>query len=195
MIYIFIGLILLLLLFSSIIFIELKVHLLYDQDEGQIKINWQTLKIIKGQHFLAVRGLCQQFLARAPGPSSSQTGHLQSIGTLQRYRKLAKYAHLSEIKWDTVIGTGDAMYTALIIGSMWPFKGMLIAGITSRGVCEKVSINIQPDFEVKRIYSELDCIFKLRLVHIILIGIHIICLKIRRYINGYTAAGKPQPSH
>lgn len=194
MIFIFIGLMLLLLLLFFIIFIELQLLVVYDQDEGQIRIHWQCLGIIQGQHSVAAKGI-QYTLAWPPGKDFCKFGLGQSLHTLKRFHGYLKYVNINELRWYTVIGTGDAMYTALSVGSLWSVKGMLMAGMTKAAITEKVAINIQPDFEKQRMYSELNCIFKLRMVHIILIGVHIICLKIRRYMNGYTAAGKPQPSH
>ncbi|NLO20829.1 MAG: DUF2953 domain-containing protein [Syntrophomonadaceae bacterium] len=193
MIYIIFGLLLLLLLFL-IILIEFQLQVVYDQDQSQIRITWQFLRFIQGQHSIATQWM-KYILSRPTGHSSSKLEFAQSLHALKRFYKYLKYISIYELKWYTVIGTGDAMYTALGCGSMWSLKGMLIARITKVGMSQNIAINIQPDFEKQRIYSELNCIFKLRMVHIMLIGFNIIWLKIRRYINGYTAAGKPQPSH
>lgn len=192
MIYIISGIILLLLLLLLSILIEFKIQVIYDQ--GELRIKWQGLGVIQGRHTIAAKGI-QAIFARPPGKNSSQFGSAQSFHSLKSVYKLRKYININELRWYTVIGTGDAMYTALAVGSMWSLKAMLIAAISQGSPSEKLFINIQPDFEKQRIYSELNCIFKLRMVHIMLIAVHIIWLKIRRYRNGYTAAGKPQPSH
>lgn len=102
---------------------------------------------------------------------------------------------IQELKWHTVLATGDAMTTALGTGSLWAIKGSLITYLSSKHKIHHLQINISPDFNGNTSSSELFCIFKIRLVHIIHIIACVIVVKIRRCKNGFTAAGKPQPSH
>lgn len=82
---------------------------------------------------------------------------------------LLHFLIINQIEWKTVIGAGDAMKTALASGSMWALKGILISKISFQGCIQDINILIQPVFSRETFESTINCIFKMRIVHIIFI--------------------------
>lgn len=69
------------------------------------------------------------------------------------------------------LGTGDACYTGLVTGLAWATVGSIISVITNIFDTEKFSCNIIPDFSKKTLKLDLDCIFSIRIVNIIVVGL------------------------
>ncbi|BBH21045.1 hypothetical protein Back11_23900 [Paenibacillus baekrokdamisoli] len=63
-------------------------------------------------------------------------------------RRTLAHIRLTEWKWQTKVGTGDAMWTAMITGMLWSVK------TTSIGVLSQlVRLKIDPKLEVEPIYA------------------------------------------
>lgn len=98
--------------------------------------------------------------------------------------KLLKYILIDELVWSTVIGLEDAMYTALGTGGIWACKGTLISYLKNHKRLKHFKIDVQPDFSTKILLSELECIIKLRIGHIIYIAVLWLSLRLKvRYCN------------
>lgn len=124
--------------------------------------------------------------------------HKKIKNYLDHYHVFNLYIHytvLETVEWKTRIGINDAMYTAIISGFLWSVKGTLISKASSKTRLQKVLINVQPDFSRASIKSRLVCIFKLRIVHIIIIAIYAYCLKVRGYMIGFAARTTIKSSH
>ncbi len=190
---------LLVLIFSIFLNINIQVafHTVYNSSDGQVKVLLTVFNRIHREQSYPVGGMqfIMSWLSNARNSEKKSAAKVPISQSIKMISIFLKHLYIQEFKWHTIIGTGDAMYTALSIGSLWALKGTLIGYLTGLSTSKTIMVNIQPDFDGNRIYSDLTCIFKLRIVHIMLIAIHIIWFKIRRYLNGYTAAGKPQPSH
>lgn len=191
------GLMLVILIVVLCALVEIKLQVVYRQHEDHIKIKLNSGGVIsleyrypaQGRDFNLTRLLTREILSRDYSFSPST---LQSV---KDCRSLLKQIRISELQWHTIIGTGDAMYTGLSIGCIWTLKGTLITLLGRAGQTARIRVEVQPDFEGQHISSELTCIFKLRIAHIILIVIRMTAYKIGRYLDGYTATGKPRSSH
>ncbi|KUG04112.1 putative secreted protein [hydrocarbon metagenome] len=194
--YLYAGLMILIIFIFLNLFIKVSLYAVYNSSDGQVKVQISVFDLIHREQSFPAGGM--QFViskitaARNSRPSPIKLPLNQSLKIISVF---FKHLYIQEFKWYTTIGTGDAMYTALSSGSMWAIKGIIISALTCLSTAKTVMVNVEPDFDDQRVYSDLSCIFKLRMAHIMLIVIHIICFKIRRYINGFTTAGKPQPSH
>ncbi|MDD3023930.1 MAG: DUF2953 domain-containing protein [Syntrophomonadaceae bacterium] len=93
--------------------------------------------------------------------------------------RLLKYILIDELNWKTVIGMEDAMYTALSTGSIWACKGTLISYLKNKQRLKQFEINVEPDFSAQVLLSELDCIIKLRIGHIIHIAVLLLNLLLK----------------
>lgn len=94
--------------------------------------------------------------------------------------KLFRYMLIDELVWNTVIGLEDAMYTAISVGGIWACKGSLISWLKNQKRLKNFKINVTPDFSSKILLSELECIIKLRIGHIIYIAILLLGLSLQR---------------
>lgn len=114
------------------------------------------------------------------------------------YLRLGNFAikHLvvEKLDWKSYIGVGDAMITALSTGSLWAVKGMLTGFLSSRARLLELSLIVEPDFNNEKLVSHINCILKMRIVHIILIALFFRVLIVRGYINGWTT-GKTNSSY
>jgi len=110
------------------------------------------------------------------------------------FRMLMSRMVLERLKWRTSLGLDDPMNTALVCGGIWAFKGNFMGLISHFTSLEHVELGVEPVYNQTGFSSQLDSIFKIRIVYIMLIIIYASFISVRGYINGF-AAGKAQPSH
>ncbi len=120
-----------------------------------------------------------------------------SLDTSIYYRLVnfgAQYLVVERLDWCSGIGLNDAMYTAIGSGGLWAVKGMLVGFLSSKSRLQDINLQVEPDFNGEKVVSHLNCILKIRIVHIILITFYFLVLIVRGYFNGFTAR-KAEPSH
>ena len=106
----------------------------------------------------------------------------------------AQYLVIERLDWSSGIGLNNAMYTAIGSGGLWAVKGMLVGFLSSKSRLQDINLQVEPDFNGEKVVSHLNCILKMRIVHIILIAFYFLVLIVRGYFNGFTAR-KAEPSH
>lgn len=118
-----------------------------------------------------------------------------SVGDYYRlFQQGVKHMIIERMSWNTVLGLDDAMQTALGTGSVWALKGSLAAWISSHSRLQDLNLEVKPDFSHITCNTNLSCILKMRIAHIIFIIIQAASLYVRGYIRG-TTAGKSRSSH
>ncbi len=125
------------------------------------------------------------------------TGEKTSPDTSINYRLInfgAQYLVIERLDWSSGIGLNDAMYTAIGSGGLWAVKGMLVGFLSSKSRLQDINLQVEPDYSGEKVVSHLNCILKMRIVHIILITFYFLVLIVRGYFNGFTAR-KAEPSH
>ena len=75
---------------------------------------------------------------------------------------------LSEIRISIVYGTGNAAHTGMLCGAFWSMVGGLYAFLCRFFSVEFPKLNIQPDFNRKRLETEFGGIIAVRPAHIII---------------------------
>ena len=85
-----------------------------------------------------------------------------------------KKLRIEKLEWKTVIGLENAMDTAICTGGLWAIKGSFIGFISARSRLEEIKIEVQPDFSEIKLASHLDCIVKMRTVHIMIIVVRLL---------------------
>lgn len=105
------------------------------------------------------------------------------------FRMLMSRLVLEKLNWQTSLGLGDAMNTALACGGVWAFKGNFMGLVSHFTSMEEVELGVEPVYDQSGLASQLDSIFKIRIVYIMLIIIYASFISVRGYINGF-AAGK-----
>jgi len=81
---------------------------------------------------------------------------------------------LKEFKLDAVIGTGEAYYTGILNGIAWAVAGILTSYLSNNFKTLKKCVNIKSDFKEKKFDVDLFCIFSIKIVHIIVVGIKLL---------------------
>lgn len=110
------------------------------------------------------------------------------------FRMLLSHVVLEKLDWRTSLGLDDAMNTALVCGGVWAFKGNFMGLVSHFSSLEQVELGVEPVYNQTGFSSQLDSIFKIRIVYIMLIIIVATFISVRGYING-RAARKAQPSY
>ncbi|HZJ84631.1 MAG TPA: DUF2953 domain-containing protein [Syntrophomonadaceae bacterium] len=97
---------------------------------------------------------------------------------LQAIINYLQYANLRELEWKSYIGLDDAARTGFFTGVLWAFKGICLS-LLRKDRAFSFQINIYPNFTNTNLSSQLTCILRIRIVHIILIGIAYLFAKVR----------------
>jgi len=105
------------------------------------------------------------------------------------------HVEVRSLAWQTTLGVGDAAITAILCGGIWGTKGTFLTWLQNRThVTDKdVVIAVFPSFREKRFQTFLQCIFSLRVVHIITAQLIMLREK-RRHKKGVTQDGQSSDS-
>ncbi|MGI6487968.1 MAG: DUF2953 domain-containing protein [Syntrophomonadaceae bacterium] len=99
---------------------------------------------------------------------------------------------VKELRWETCIGSVDAMQTGLLAGGAWSIKGVLMAYISNKIPVREVFLNVVPQFNREGFTTSFYCIFQLKVVHIIITSLIIRLARRSKHADQrYTAAAKP----
>ncbi|QUH20730.1 DUF2953 domain-containing protein [Alkaliphilus sp. B6464] len=100
-----------------------------------------------------------------------------------RYKTLITHIRekliISNISWVTEFGTGDAAETAIITGVIWTIKPGLISLVCNRYNSLDIFVNVVPNYNIKTFETSIDCIFRIKLGHIINAGLKTLLVKIK----------------
>ncbi|MGI6434899.1 MAG: DUF2953 domain-containing protein [Syntrophomonadaceae bacterium] len=160
---------------------SVAVRLLFEAQPLSLNVNIQSkLSKFNWNHHLGA-GEFKQVPLQKGGLSSRQRFFLHL---------LLKRLVVQKMVWKTWLGVDDAMLTAVGTGLVWAVKGSLVSYLTRICSVRAIKIEVNPDFYTARCSTQLDCIFKIRLVHYIYILIWM-RLKRREHDHGRkTAKGK-----
>jgi hypothetical protein len=193
MLVLYICLILFALGLALILFIYLKVEILIELLPAENKSNDKSKKLLiqlkplfrpfrQSLHYrfdsqlkLSVEDICKKAaLFISDLQQYDESGYFSRIGifdvVLAGYKKL----QIEKLEWKTVIGLENAMDTAICTGGLWAIKGSFIGLISARSRLEEIKIEVQPDFSEIKLASHLDCIVKMRTVHIMIIVVRLL---------------------
>lgn len=123
--------------------------------------------------------------------------HLPELGTLMRMfsnflnllimylpiiRCLLEKTQIRKLSWRTEIGAGDPFYTGIAAGAAWSLKGALLSAfyrqLSSGAVMPEVAV--RPNFVNSCFNTAFECIFEIRIGHIMLTGIKALLLRFKR---------------
>lgn len=82
-----------------------------------------------------------------------------------------KKSIIKEFSLKVNYGTGDAFSTGIIGGILWSLAGIITSFLEHNFRVYKKQVDIRPDYEKIVFNINLDCIFSLKTVHIILVGL------------------------
>ncbi|PYG87589.1 hypothetical protein LY28_01958 [Ruminiclostridium sufflavum DSM 19573] len=87
---------------------------------------------------------------------------------LKALKILKKGVTIKEIEVYLKEGTGDAFNTAFLYGLLWNLSGLLETAVCSNFIVKNKKIIIEADFKEKMWKLNIGCIFRIRIVNIIL---------------------------
>lgn len=95
--------------------------------------------------------------------------------------------NITEWKWSTAVGTGDAMWTAMATGSLWSVKTSII-GVISQMVHVKAQpmMEVSPNFQKAAFATEWSCIAQIRFGYAILAGLQLL-VRMKKWKGGVKA--------
>lgn len=112
---------------------------------------------------------------------------LAKVEVFRKYRViidlLFRFMMIKKISWRTSLGLDDAYQTAISSGYLWAVKGATISILSSQSSLNGLTLEVIPDYLQIGVDSNFECIFKLRLVHIIRIQVHLWVLAMRRKVG------------
>lgn len=198
-------LIILLLLFLLILFLKLKVfiHFYHGQDDDHLRIKFKALfGLIQYKLEIPVIQIDDDTptvvvkTKKEPGAKEQVKDEETSkftpkeilncfkdfevfiqhvVGLHTIIRKFLKKVTIKDIKWDSVIGVGNAAYTGMISGAFWAAKGSLIGVLSAYMRMRNLpQITVTPHFQMAISQTSFTCMIQFRIGHAMLAGIKLI---------------------
>lgn len=95
--------------------------------------------------------------------------------------KFYRGIHCTVLDWKVKIGCKDAAYTAIVAGSFWSMIGYSIAKLYRQVTMDtkQAQLSVIPNFNQPGFSCDLHCVFKLRIGHIMVVGLDLIRLLMR----------------
>lgn len=146
---------------------------------GLIKYKFEIPMVRTGKRGIKVKG------KKEAGRKEKDKGYFQKnvnyrayLGKMRVYSPIVKYVErkfvIKELKIKIRIGTGDAFHTGLLSGALWGVLGILDSYISNRITVEKKNIKVRTNFSYREFKVDIYCIFRTKLVHIIIVAFRIL---------------------
>ncbi len=167
------------------------VRVVFEAQPLSVDLNVKSkLRQFNNHHYFKADELGRAILKAGGGNSSRVKKFLA--------RQFLRQLVAQRVMWRTWLGLDDAMLTAVGSGAVWGIKGAAISQFKRIIIIKACKLEVNPDFYALRCTSQLDCIFKIRLVHYIYIA-NWMRLKRKGNKNGRRASvsttGQSEPSH
>jgi hypothetical protein len=90
-------------------------------------------------------------------------------------RHFCKKVDITQIEWQTVMGTGDAASTGMLTGAVWAVKGSII-GILSHyfRIQNSPNLSVHPHFQLAVTQTSFKCMLQFRIGHAMVAGIKLV---------------------
>lgn len=97
------------------------------------------------------------------------------VGFHKIMKRFLSHVSIERIRWNTMIGVGDAMYTGMAVGVAWSLKGSII-GIVSQymRLKDRPIMEVLPSFQYPVSETRLQCMISFRIGHAILTSLRIL---------------------
>lgn len=177
--------------------LSFHIHALF----GLINYAWEAPIMKMGAGTVNVKTETRRQMSAQPdSESKSRVGVRTVRQQIEDFRMLTRYTDrfynwvgqtlrrvkLEEWHWQTRVGAGDAVWTAMACGAAWAVQGTVL------GICSQLfSLRAEPRMTVAPVYShehfstEWSCIAKIRFGYAIVAGLQLL-VRIRRVKGGFT---------
>ncbi|MCR8660340.1 DUF2953 domain-containing protein [Paenibacillus endoradicis] len=90
------------------------------------------------------------------------------------FKRVLSRGVLTEWKWYSYVGTGDAMTTAMTCGLLWSVKGMIFGTLSGLlRVKESPIVKIEPIYQTSFFATEWSCLVQMKLWHALFSGTYL----------------------
>lgn len=180
------GLVVILLLL--VLVSSLRIHFFYEHRGGadrlSVGITWLrylTFTLSEPRADLCKRppqGTCLRLKAGGLKERAIPLGGMLRLGmaNLARLKRSFKYAaahtRIKRLEWSSEFSLGDAACTGVTAGLVWSLKSTLLTVVSSHTRLETVPrIRVRPNFQEPLFHTLINCIFEIRIGHIMIAGI------------------------
>lgn len=135
----------------------------------------------------------QRFIKRVIQIYIRHPKRLQKLVRSLRYYKVLYREYMNqmasgltceEFHWRTVVGSDDAAITAFSTGVIWAVKELVLVGIHQRiSFAAKPIVQVRPAFGAAKFETELKCIFRVRLGHVINTTTRLVTINRKEAVN------------
>lgn len=99
-----------------------------------------------------------------------------AVNAFVRFHRSLKYAssrtRVKKLEWSSEFGLANAANTGLLTGAAWALKSSLLTAVSAYSHMETVPrICVRPNFQKPLFHTLLDCIFEIRIGHIMIAGL------------------------
>lgn len=84
------------------------------------------------------------------------------------YTGLKQGIMIEEIRWQTAVGTEDAMVTALAAGALWSAKSVIMGYLSRQVSVMKSAIWVNPDYTQPVFHTRIMCAVRLKVIYLVL---------------------------
>lgn len=98
-------------------------------------------------------------------------------------KSIIKRIKIIKLVWETKIGFHNAAVTAVLSGGIWSVKNVISSFIVYKKEAKKFHLNVIPCFNENIFETHFDCIIKLKIVYIIIAGLHGLKVKVKGGVN------------
>lgn len=135
----------------------------------------------------------RRFIMRAIQIYIKHPKRLQKLVRAFRHYKIVYRSYMNQMAsgitceafhWRTTVGSEDAAVTAISAGGLWAIKELVLAAIRRRiPFAVRPIIQVRPVFGVDKFETELECIFRVRLGHVINATTRLVTINRKEAVN------------
>lgn len=111
------------------------------------------------------------------------------------FHYIASKISIESIKWYTEIGTGEASITAFTAGMTWLFKSNVLGLVLNKKQISSMDINVVPNYSRSIFQINLHCIIRIKIANIIIAGIRIGLILLKKVLNNKGSEGNERTSY
>ncbi|MBR3119575.1 DUF2953 domain-containing protein [Oceanobacillus profundus] len=155
------------LIFLSHVYISMQY--IYDQTKQHVTVSVFILRIRLYKKYYDLSNINEKSNTSSETDLNFFSGRIKSYHQkLQKVDQLLntvlKPICLRHFTWSTVGGTGDAALTGIMIGGIWTIKNTVSLYLINKLQLKcKPIIHVEPNFQHRFLYTNLDCMLSMRL--------------------------------
>lgn len=164
-----------------------RIHLHYEKEGADDRLMVRITWLRYFSHTVSIPAANLQARLKQPSTIKVETESLRAevslllmlrtvlhyLGRLHRgFRYAAGHSKIKKLEWCSEFGTADAAHTGLIAGLAWSLKSAALTAVSAYSHLETMPrIHVRPHFRKVFFCTLFDCIFEIRIGHIMIAGL------------------------